>query len=170
MKTIRTKVYQFSELKTALAKQNAIEWFLTGNQYFSTAWEDTKEDAKQIGLKLISLDDHRQNEGEFMLSANEVAQNILNEHGAECETYKTTAAFMEEWQPVFNEYMTEPDNALELETKLMDIENDFLTNLLEDYRIMLNNQIDYESSNEYAIDMIEANEYDFTADGKRFNQ
>lgn len=168
MKTIRTKVYQFNEL-TEQAKQKAIQWFLSSFND-STAWDDTKEDAKEIGLKLISLDDHRGNEGQFLLSANEVAQNILNDYGEQCETHKTAAAFMEEWQPVFNEYMTEPDNMPELETKLIDIEADFLTNLLEDYRIMYNNQVEFEYSDEYATEMIEANEYEFTKDGKRFNQ
>ena len=171
MKTIRTKVYQFNEL-TEQAKKEAIKWVLNSFED-SFAWEDTKEDASQIGLKLISLSDNHSNKGEFMLSANEVAQNILNNHGSHCETYKTADKFMEEWQPVFNNYMDESHEdyeSSESEDKLQEIEEEFLQSILEDYRIMYNNQLDYEYSDEFAKETIEANEYDFTKDGKRFNQ
>ena len=50
----------------------------------------------------------------------------------------------------------------------MGIEDNFLQQLLEDYRIMYNNQIDYENSSLYAIEMIETNEYEFTKEGNRF--
>lgn len=159
MKTIRTKVYQFSELSDT-AKQNAIQWFLS-SWNDSTAWEDTKEDAKDIGLKLISG-----GEGEFMLSANEVAANIFRDHGENCDTYKTAEAFMKEWEPAFSKYVEDEEG----ETALMDIEDQFLNDLIADYRRMYDDQIEYEYSDEYAIDMIDANEYDFTKDGKRFNQ
>mgnify|MGYP007071651514 FL=1 len=170
MKTIRTKVYQFNEL-TEQAKKEAIKWFLNSFDD-SFAWEDTKEDASQIGLKLISLSDHTSNKGEFMLSANEVAQNIFNNHGESCETYKTAAAFMEQWQPVFNNYMDENHadyESSESEDTLQELEDEFLQSLLEDYRIMYNNQVEYEYSDEFAKDTIEANEYEFTKDGNKFN-
>ena len=75
---------------------------------------------------------------------------------------------MEEWQPVFSEYMTEPENMGELEGKLQDIEDDFLKSLCEDYRILLQHQYEYLTSEEVIIETIEANEYEFTQDGKRF--
>lgn len=169
MRTIRTKVYQFSELSES-AQQKAIKWFLNSFDD-SFAWHDIKEDAGQIGLKLISLDSHRENKGEFMLSANEVAQNIFNNHGEVCETYKTAAKFMDEWQPVFSNYMDEGHEdyeSKESEDKLQGLEDDFLHSLLEDYRMMLDKQIEYEYSDEFAKDTIEANEYEFKADGTRF--
>lgn len=168
-RTIRTKVYKFDGLNEN-AKQKAIQWFLNSFED-SFAWEDVKEDAEQIGLKLISLSDNRPNEGEFMLSANEVAQNILNNHGSMCSTYKTAEKFMEAWQPVFNNYMDETHEdyeSKESEDKLQEIEDEFLHSLLEDYRIMCNNQIDYEHSDEFAIETIQANEYEFTAEGRIF--
>jgi len=169
MRTVRTKVYQFSELSET-AQQTAITWFLNSFED-SFAFSDTVEDAAQIGLKIISLDDHRPNQGEFNLSANEVAQNIFNNHGEGCDTYKTAAAFMEEWQPVFNNYMDENHadyESGESEDKLQELENEFLQSLLEDYRIMRNKQIEHEYSDEFAIETIEANGYEFTVDGNRF--
>lgn len=163
MRTIRIKLYKFSELSDK-AKETAIYNYrinYAGNDP-KDAWEDTLEDAKQIGLKIISLSDHRSNEGEFMLSACEVAANIFRDHGEDCETYKTAASFMEEWEPVFSKYIETEEE----ETKLMDIEDEFLKSLLEDYRIILNKNYEYANSDEAIIDTIEANEYEFTKDGK----
>ena len=134
-------------------------------------WDGVYDDAEQVGLKLDSFDLDRNSHatGKFILAANEVAQNILNDHGVECETYKTAAAFMEEWQPVFNNYTdeTHPDyESSECEDKLLDIEDEFLKSLLEDYRIMLQHEYEYLQSDEAVREMIEANGYEFTADGK----
>lgn len=169
MRTIRTKVYKFSELSPE-AKQTAIEQYRNNDRsdyYF--VLDDLKMDAKEIGLKIISLDDHRPNKGEFLLAANEVAQNIFNNHGETCETYKTADSFMEAWQPIFNNYMDESHEdyeSSESEEKLTDLEDEFLQSLLEDYRIMYNRDIEYQTSDEAIKETIEANEYEFTKDGK----
>jgi len=169
MRTIRTKVYQFSELSKA-AKVKAIEWYVSGNDLY-WVWNDLKEDAKSIGLKIISLDDNRANEGQFLLSACEVVANIFRDHGENCETYKTATKFIEEWQPVFGNYMDENHEdyeSSESEATLLELEDEFLKSLLEDYRIMYNNDIDYQNTDEAAIEAITANEYEFKADGSRF--
>lgn len=164
MRTIRTKVYKFNELQEE-AKQRAIKWYRETDSFgYKFAWDNTEEDAKEIGLKIIELSAHRNNSGEFMLSANEVAQNIFNNHGESCETYKTAKSFMENWQPIFNNYMQTEEG----EAELMGMETEFLNDLLEDYRIMYNNDIDYQNSDEYIIDAIEANEYEFKKDGTPF--
>lgn len=172
MKTIRTKVYQFSELSDS-AKQTAIEQFSDINVDYDW-WSSTYEDAATIGLKITSfdLDRNRHAKGEFTLAANEVAQNIFTNHGEECETYKTAQTFMETWQPVFNDYMDEnSDNyeSADSEQLLQNFEEDFLNDLLEDYSIMLQKECEYLQSETAIIETIETNEYDFTKDGKRFN-
>jgi len=101
MKTIEIKLYKFSELSKE-AKQKAITELCDINVNYD--WrESSYEDAKNIGLKITGFDLDREGycNGEFLLSANEVCQNIFNEHGEMCETYKTAESFMEEWQPVF---------------------------------------------------------------------
>lgn len=164
MRTIKTKVYQFSELSEQ-AKKKAIEWGYDINVCHEW-WEVIYEDAAEIGLKLTGFDIGRGQdcEGEFMLAANEVAQNIFNNHGEVCETYKTAQKFMEEWQPVFNSYMETEEG----EDKLMEIEDDFLKSLLNDYLKSLRDEYDYQTSEKAIIETIEANEYEFTEDGKRF--
>lgn len=169
MRTIRIKLYKFSELSKD-AQEKAIESLSDINVDYDW-WEFIYEDAKNIGLRITSfdLDRNRHAKGEFMLAANEVAQNIFNEHGEGCETYKTAKSFMEEWQPVFNNYIDETHEDYESsdsEDKLQDMENEFLKSLLEDYSIMLQKEYEYETSDKAIIETIEANEYEFTKDGK----
>jgi len=169
-RTIRTKVYKFNELNET-AKQKAIEK-LSDINVESEWWEFVYEDAKQIGLKITGFDiDRSYCEGDFILSANEVAQNIINNHGEQCETYKAAVEFTEEWQPVFANYMDETSENYESkqsEDKLMELEDDFKNSLCEDYRIILSKEYEYLTSKEAIIEIIEANEYEFTADGKLF--
>ena len=54
----------------------------------------------------------------------------------------------------------------ESEDKMIDLENEFLQSLLEDYSIMLQNESEYLQSAEAIRETIEANEYEFTEDGK----
>lgn len=169
MRTIRTKVYKFDELNEA-GKEAAINKLQDINVDYEW-WESIYEDANNIGLSLQSfdLDRNRHATGTFTLAANEVAQNIFNNHGEMCETYKTATSFMEEWQPVFYAYMDEGGEHYEdseLEDQLQELEDDFLKSLLEDYSIMLQKESEYLMSSEAIIETIKANEYEFTQDGR----
>lgn len=169
MRTIETKVYFFDELskegqKKAIDNEREInvdrEW-----------WDTTYEDAEQIGLKLefFDLDRNRHATGEFILSASEVAQNILTQHGENCGTYKTAENFLSEWNPVFANYMdeTSPDyESRESEEKLLELEAEFLKSLLEDYSIILQKDCEYLQSAEAIIETLKANDYEFTENGK----
>ena len=168
IKTTEINVYKFEEL-TEDQKDKTIENLYNINVDFDW-WQFTYEDAETIGLKLegFDLDRNRHAEGSFLLSANEVAQNIFNNHGEECETYKTAKEFMEEWQPVFNDYMDETSDkyeSRESEDKLIELEDEFLKSLLEDYSIMLQHEYEYQTSREAIIETIEANDYEFDENG-----
>lgn len=171
MRTVRTKVYQFSELSKEVQSK-----VIDKNYYINVDgewWETVFEDAKEIGLQIDSFDIDRGSycKGEFILSACEVAQNIFNNHGEICETYKTAKDFMREWQPIFNNYMDETHEDYESsdsEDKLQELEEQFLKSLCEDYRIMLTQESEYLTSEEAIKETIEANEYEFTKEGNRF--
>lgn len=174
MKEVKIKLYQFSELSEK-AQRNAIEEFGDINVDHSE-WDNTIEDAKEIGLKIISLDDHRQNEGEFMYSAIETADLIKSNHGENCETYKTAVNFMDEWSKTVEKYSDGVDkdkvseeNENEFDSIAYDLEKDFLHSLLEDYRILRNKNFEYLTSEEAIKETIEANEYFFFADGELAN-
>ena len=169
MRTIETNVYQFSELSEEM-QEKAISNLYDINVSFDW-WQSTYEDASNIGLKITSfdLDRRRHAEGELNLSANEVAANIFKNHGEDCETYKTAKSFMEEWEPLFAEYMDETNEKYEsgeVERELQGLEEDFLKSILEDYSMMLQKESEYLQSEEAIKETIEANEYEFTADGK----
>lgn len=169
MRVKEIKLYQFNELSDA-AKEVAID----KNREINVDcqwWEFTYQDAKIIGLKIsgFGLDRNRQATGELLLSVNEVAQNIFNEHGETCETYKTAANFMQEWQPIFNDYMdscSENYESSEHENTLQELEDSFLNDLLEDYSVILQNEYEYLTSEESIAETLIANEYEFTQDGK----
>ena len=171
MRTKTIEIYQFDELSEQ-AKEKAIERLSNINVDFDW-WSSTYEDAQQIGLKLTTfdLDRNRHAKGHFLLSAAEVAQNIISNHGEMCETYKTAEKFLEEWQPIFNEYMDEQSKkyeSSEAEDEMQDIEQDFLNSLLEDYSIILQNESEYLQSDEAIIETIQANDYEFYVDGTKY--
>ena len=139
-------------------------------------WDSTYDDAAQIGLKITAFDLGRANyvKGEFIHSPIDVAERILKEHGEQCETYKTTANYLHEFDILFSQleadmlswpgdardwdaityYETDPED-------LEDLNNEFLKSLCEDYRIILRDEYDYLTTQEAIRETIESNEYEF---------
>jgi len=165
-RTIRTKVYKFDELNED-AKQKAIEVLSEINVDYDW-WQFVYEDAENIGLKIDGFDIDRGSycNGNFTISAHEVAANIIRDHGESCDTYKTAQEFLDNSNEIQNKYpeMEGPD----YEDEMISNEDAFLNSILEDYRVMLTNEYEYLISDEAIIETIQANEYEFTADGRRF--
>jgi hypothetical protein len=171
-------IFTFEELSEH-AKDIAIEnhrYDIVGYDW----WNFIYEDAESIGLKITSfdLDRNRHANGDNLLAANEIAQNIFNEHGESTDTYECASDFMEDWQPLFNEYMElsskdetteeEDDRIYELEGDLGEIENQFVKDLLECYSIMLQEDYEHSTEDEAIEDHITANDMEFTADGEDY--
>ncbi|MDD4984362.1 MAG: hypothetical protein PHQ43_01035 [Dehalococcoidales bacterium] len=169
--TVTTTVYRFDELSDD-AKEKALESLYDINVSGFDWWENVYYDAEQIGLKITGFDLDRGSycEGGFMESAESVAKLIIENHGDTTETYKTAQDYLAELQI----FMADPENYYDFGTddqELMDhddIDEEFLRSLLEDYRIMLSRGYDYLTSKDAIIETIEANAYEFTADGKLF--
>jgi hypothetical protein len=168
-KTIQTTVYLYAELPTETAKARARSWWLEG-QEDAFAFEGIEEDARTVGLKIVSLDTHRSNKGSFEDSAPETAENITAQHGAECGTHKTAKAYLANLESLGDRPSDSHDDAGDSawEDAREDMDNNFLAALLEDYRVMLDREIEYQQSEEYLAGNMKANEYTFTEDGKRF--
>ena len=168
MKTIKVKVYQFSELDEQ-AKDKAREWARQGVD-LSYVWDDVCEDAKNVGLKIISLDQHRPNKGSFERQALYTANMIIKDHGEKCSTYKTAKEFLDS----FNKLGDEPDYDenysawKEWTEKMEELDEEFLESLLSDYFYNAQKDEEFQFSDEAIDENIEANEYTFTKDGKRF--
>lgn len=163
MRTIATNIYEFKELSEA-AKKKAVEKISTINVDFNW-WDLTYKDAKNIGLKItfFDLDRNRHAKGEFITNAVNCAERIIEEHGENCDTYKTAKEFLS----ALNEYTGQfPDIEDSDEDEIENLESEFLKSLLEDYSIMLQKESEYLQTDEAIIEAIEANGYEFTEDGK----
>jgi hypothetical protein len=167
----KTEVYPFDEL-TDDAKQTALEQLADINVDFEW-WEFTYEDAANVGIKITGFDLDRGSycEGDFILDAEEVANKIIAEHGESCETYKTAKDFLDaakvikekfesdvNYDPEYKEYNESDDYE--------DAVEEFKQFILEDYRIILQHDYEYLTGEEAIVRTIEANDYEFTADGK----
>lgn len=153
----KTSVYSFDELSDD-AKQVAIEQFYSIN-IERDWWNIMFEDAANIGIRITEFDISRGSycHGEID-NPEHTARLILKGHGKECETYKTAKAYLDSIPR--NENATGDD--------YKDIDNEFRLSILEDYRIMLQKDYEYQTSAEAITETIECNEYEFTVDGKLY--
>jgi hypothetical protein len=161
MKKITTTLYKFNELPDEV-KEKALSNLSDINVDYNW-WDSTYEDAKNIGLEITSfdLDRNRHAKGQFIISGINTANRIVKEHGETCETYKTALNFIEEYTELSNSGDLE-----ELSDELEDIENEFLSSILEDYAIILQRESEYLQSEEAIIETIQANDYSFNLKGE----
>lgn len=174
MRIKKTKVYLFEELSEE-GKERAMRELADIN-VFDEWWEFIYEDAEQVGLRLTEFDIGRGNycRGIFIESANDTALAVLENHGQDCETYKTAQKFIEDSAKLYHiKYPVVLDgngddvNEIDRDQEQDELNCDFLYSILEDYRIILQKEYEYMTSEEAIIDSIKANEYEFTADGKQ---
>lgn len=160
MKTINITLYKFDELDST-AQEKAIHHFFDINVDHEW-WDAIYEDAENIGLKINEFDlDRAQNiRGEFMTLPIEVAQNIILTHGIMCETYKLAGAFIREYGLLVGICGDEKN-----EEATVNLETDFLHDLCAEYRIMLEEEYDYLTSEKAIIETIIASNYDFLVNG-----
>lgn len=166
MQTIEIQLYSFDELSEA-AKQTVIN----DNRYdLDYYWYDSVyTDARDIGLKITSFDLDRGQKitGEAINGAYCLAEAILKEHGECTDTYKLATEFMAEYKKI-----PETDEGY-LDIGYLDLkqfEDEFTKSILECYLTMLQNELDYLTSDEAVIQRFNEEsfgcDYLFTEDGK----
>ena len=163
MRIIETKVYKFEELNEE-AKEKARDWFREANDGW-TEFATILEDAKEIGLKITALRPtgiQGNNEGRFITTARECAEKILKNHGEGCETFKTAGAYLKD----IDALELNDDGDFVDEDTANELTRDFKYSLLEDFRIMFEQEGEYQNSDEVVEENIIANEYEFTEDGQ----
>lgn len=161
-------IYKFSELSEK-AQEKAIQWF-QGGVYDHDWFESTYEDANNIGLKITSFDTERRDiDGAFTQDAVDVANAIIKDHGDTCDTYIDAVNFLKERKAIMeptDEDVEDYDNLMdEYETACEEIDAEFEHTILEDYLSILRKEAEYLESREYAVEGIEANEYEFNEEG-----
>jgi hypothetical protein len=187
------KVYSFDELSTE-AKENALSKLYDLNVDYGW-WENTYEDAAQVGIKIHAFDIYRGQDIDikFIDDPGDVAEQILKDHGEQCNTYRDAVIFLTELKRLAVECCQDDADelciAFSYESGIFDIlgndyyagalqtyEHDdyndvceeFLHSLGQSYLIMLRNEYEYLTSEEAIIETIEANEYEFTEDGELY--
>jgi len=185
VKTIitETNVYKFGELSDK-AKQAALKKLYDINVNCDW-WDCTYDDATTIGMEITSFDLDRRSYCEANIyDAQRTAELIIENHGDVCDTYKLAKSFLEEISPIQAKYDKCYDlcdkwgdnqhtyNIYGLKNDLVyaidDLETEFKRDLCEEYRIMLQHEYEYMTSEKAIIESIEANEFDFTEDGTLF--
>ncbi len=172
MKTIEIQLYSFDEL-SASAQQKAIEKLSDINVDFNW-WESTYEDAENVGLKItgFALDRNKHASGNFLNGAYDTALEIIDQHGENCETYKTAKEFFNFWDEAVKLHSdnvttdkVKEGNEYYFDEYVEDKEDEFLKDILECYANILQNESEYLQSEEAIKETILSNEYDFTKDG-----
>lgn len=161
------ELFTFDELGEQ-AKEKALDAMRYMNTDAGSDWWDgTYEDAANVGIKITGFDLGRAQECDGRIEdTEETARQIMKEHGEHCETYKTAAAYLKERDELVNTWPKDADEDL-LDDKLQELGEEFTKSILEDYRIILQKEEEYQTSDEAIQETIEANEYEFTKDGSR---
>lgn len=173
MQIIETKVYSFDELSDE-AKEKARDWYRKGGLDYE-GWDFILEDAKRIGIQIDGFDLYHGTICGSVDDPIETIRAILADHGTTCETYKTARAALREHAHLRQRWWNTVDQS-EYSISEFDYESEnaddwaanFRYDILEDYRIFLQEEQEYLESNESIDANIRANEYTFTAEGRRF--
>ncbi len=175
MKIKQIETFKFSELSEK-AKEKALEKLCDLNVDHAW-WEFVYEYAARSGLKITGFDLCRRRgaTGKFILNPSDAAKSFVSEHGEACETRVTSEAYLKDLADLQSGFETtgkaldpeyDLDDDREFASALEDLNADFLRSILEDYSIMLQKEYEYLTSEAAIIESIEANDYDFTVDGK----
>lgn len=175
MKTIELKLYSFNELSDQ-AKEKAINKYYNINTDFEW-WHFIYSDAKENGLKIKGFNIDRGNycNAEFIYSGVETMNLILSNCGLDTELYALANNFKNDFNKLVKQYSDEiniekvtEENFDDFDDDLIDLENEFNSDLEEQYLIILRNEYEYLISNDAISEALINNEYDFTEDGNKY--
>lgn len=168
---ITTTVYTYAELPTEVAKQRARNWWDKGNHDW---YESVYEDAAQAGIKIKQFDLYcKKISLELINGDTTTAEYIFENHGKDCETYKAA----QKWDAAIDALPDLPEEGSEryneMERELCEgrdvIDAQFTEDLGKAYLKMLADELEHSQSEEAIAEALNANEYTFTADGRRFD-
>jgi len=166
MRDIITTVYKFNELSEE-AQQKALEKLSYINVDFDW-WNNVYAYAENIGVKIEGFDLDRGSYCKIkcLNLVSSIINAIIRDHGVMCETYKTAMKHKTIVNDANLEYDADYEGDPEISYNMEQAEKAFLHDLSEDYRIMLQREYEYLTSKDAIIETIEANEYEFTIEGK----
>lgn len=174
MRIIETEVYAFDELSDDV-KENAINNLREINVNYDW-WYCTYETFIELGISIKHFDLGRKSEIDIDLyySHDEVARNIIYTFG-ENGLRANAEYFIEQRDKLVKElgegneidgYSVKEGNEEEFDERVETIEEFYFNGLERDILYWLRCEYEYLMSDEAIIDTIEANEYEFTKEGK----
>jgi hypothetical protein len=174
MRIIETEVYTFDELSDD-AKEKAVNNLSQINVNYDW-WDCTYETFRELGIRIEHFDLGRRSEIgiDLIEPYDEVATNIISTFGE--NSLKANAQyFIEQRDKLVKElgegnemsgYSVKECNEVEFDERIETIEGYYLKQIKRDALHWLRGEFEYLLSDESIIDTIEANEYEFTKEGK----
>lgn len=155
VETVTRNLYSFDELSEK-AKQAAISRLYDIN-VDDEWWDTVYEDASCVGIKITSFDLGRSWKitGECSIDVIAMLRKIIKDHGPDCRTYKSAKSWLNEWKKAKKDV-----------DGWDDFKDEALRDILDDYLYFLLDEYEYLTSEESIVETIEANEYEFTEDGR----
>ena len=162
MKTIEIKVYKFEELDKP-TKEKVIENYRYINVE-DTFWYDfIKEDFSTLGLEIQAFDLDRGNYAKIYIdNFEDTSKNIIKAFGDSVLIKQTAKNYLDEFNKIQANYKEDEDIERELEILDEEYEKEYSEDILSYLRL----NYEWEITDEAIINTIEANDYDFTIDGK----
>jgi len=154
MRTVRTKVFKFEELSKE-AKDNAIASLAGINVDHWDWWQHIDEHAKVSGIEILSFDTDTRDIRANIANVDDCIGAILLSHGEGCNSFKIATKYSKMLAGLEDQ-------------DLWEVEEQFKDAILAEYLNMLLSELDYLQTDEAIIETINANEYEFTADGNLF--
>ena len=162
MKTIEIKVYKFDELDKQ-TQEKVIENYRYIN-VDNTFWYDCiKEEFNSLGLEIQEFNLDRGNYAKIYIdNLEETSKKIIEEFGDSVLIKQTAKNYINEYEKIQANFKEDED--IEREVELLD--EQYEKEYSEDILSYLRSNYDWETSDESVYQTIEANEYDFTIEGK----
>jgi len=162
MKTIEIKVYKFDELDKQ-TREKVIENYRFINVE-DTFWYDwIKEDFNRLGLEIQEFDLGRRNYAKtYIDNFKDTSESILQEFGDSVGVKQTAKNYLDEYEKILSNFKEDEDIERELEILDEKYEKEYSEDILSYIRL----NYEWEINDEQIINTIEANDYDFTTNGK----
>jgi len=162
MKTIEIKVYKFEELDKQ-TKEKVIDNYRNINVEDFQWYDWIKDDFNRLGLEIQEFDLGRRNYVKIYINNFEDTSNyIIEEFGDSVAIKQTAKNYINEYEKIQANFKEDED--IEREVELLD--EQYEKEYSEDILSYLRSSYDWEISDEAITGTIEANDYDFTTEGK----
>ena len=162
MKTIEIKVYKFEELDEQ-TKEKVIDNYRTINVEDTFWYEWIKEDFNRLGLEIQEFDLGRRNYIKIYIdNFKDTSESILQEFGDSVGVKQTAKNYLDQYNKILSNFKEDED--IEREVEILD--DQYEKEYSEDILSYLRSNYEWEITDEAVINTIEANDYDFTTNGK----